>query len=182
MSDIPVAMWRAEHERFEQLLEFLEAQLDSFRSGGAPDYVLMRDVLHYLHHVADVAHHPREDAAFERLVARDPSLQVPIGRLLQEHRVIAAAGSRLLALLEDILEDVVVEREEVEATAATYLVYYRHHLAEEDREILPRAAELLTPADWGAVAASVAAVHDPLESGQQYWDLRRQIALYARQG
>jgi hemerythrin-like domain-containing protein len=175
--DTPIAIWHAEHVRFERLLRFLDGQLAAFRGGGDPDYALMRDVVHYLQHVADGCHHPREDAAFKRLVERDPSLEIPVSRLLQEHRVLAAAGETLLLLLEDILEDVIVEREDVEAAAATYLLYYHHHLAEEEREILPRAAQLLTSEDWAAVAASVAAVPDPLlaTAGDQYRDLRRQI-------
>ena len=178
----PIAAWHAEHVRFERLLQFLDAQLAAFRAGDDPDYALMRDVVHYLQHVADVCHHPREDAAFERLVEHDRTLEVPINRLLQEHRVLAAAGEKLMLILEDVLEDVMVERGEVEAAAATYLVYYHHHLAEEEREILPRAAQLLTPEDWAAVAVSGAAAPDPLfeanAAGDRYRDLRRQILAH----
>ena len=66
----------------------------------------------------------------------------------------------------------------LEAAAATYLVYYRHHLAAEENEFLPRAAQLLTPADWAAVAAAVAPAADPLfgdDVGARYRELRDQI-------
>jgi hemerythrin-like domain-containing protein len=114
-------------------------------------------------------------------VEREPSLEVPINRLLQEHRVLDAAGETLLGLLDGILEDVVHERQELEAAVATFVVYYRHHLAEEEREILPRAAQLLTPQDWAAVAASVPATPDPLSgaaAGDLYRELRRQIGAH----
>jgi hemerythrin-like domain-containing protein len=61
--------------------------------------------------------------------------------------------------------------------SATYVVYYRHHLTEENK-VLPRAAELLTSEDWAAVEAAVAAAPDPLfgdDVGARYRDLRRQI-------
>lgn len=177
MSD-PVASWHAEHIRFARLLRFLDGQLDAFRSGATLDYGLMREVVHYLQHVADGLHHPREDEAFRRLAARDASLEVLLNRLLQEHRVLAAAGEALTNLLDGILEDVVVERQAVEAAAAQYLVYYHHHLAKEESEILPRAAQLLTPDDWAAVAAAIPAAPDPLFGTafeERYRQLRRHM-------
>jgi hemerythrin-like domain-containing protein len=84
--------------------------------------------------------------------------------------------------LEDILNDVVIERQAVEAAAASYLRYYRNHLAAEENEILPRAAQLLTAADWAAVANVVATAPDPLfgdDVGARYRALREQIAHVA---
>jgi len=178
----PVAVWHAEHMRFASLLDFIEQQMAAFHAGQDPDYELLRDVVYYLHHYADRYHHPREDVAFERLVKRDPALSVPINRLLQEHRVLDSAGRTLLELLDDILGDVVHERTAVEAAAATYLVYYRHHLNVEEDEILPRAARLLGPADWAAVATAVPAVPDPLFGdavAERYHELRRRLTAQA---
>ena len=175
----PVAIWHAEHLRFSSLLDFIEEQMAEFHEGGDPDYELLRDVVHYLHHYADQYHHPREDVAFGLMIRRSPGLRVPVLTLLQEHRVLAAVGETLLDYLEDILEDVMIQRSTIEAAASTYLVYYRHHLALEEREIVPRAAELLTPEDWAAVAAAVSAVPDPVfgnDVGESYRSLRRRIA------
>jgi hemerythrin-like domain-containing protein len=66
----------------------------------------------------------------------------------------------------------------VEAAAGTYLVYYRHHLATEEAQILPLAAQVLTPDDWAAVAAAVPAGPDPLfgdDIAARYRDIRLQI-------
>jgi hemerythrin-like domain-containing protein len=100
-------------------------------------------------------HHPREDLAFERMVQRDPALRIPVNRLLQEHRIIAYAGESLLERLEDAANGGFAPRAELEAAAATFLAYYRSHMATEESAILPRAAELLQDADWAAVAAVV---------------------------
>jgi hemerythrin-like domain-containing protein len=81
-------------------------------------------------------------------------------------------------LLGDILEDVVIPRATVEAAAATYLLYFRHHLATEEAEVLPRAARLLKPEDWAAVAAAVPAAPDPLfgdDVGERYRELRKRL-------
>jgi hemerythrin-like domain-containing protein len=174
----PVAVWHAEHVRFASLLDYIEQQMDAFHAGTDPDFELLRDVVYYLHHYADRYHHPRENVAFARLIARDPWLGIVIGRILQEHRVLESAGETLLKYLDDILEDAVISRETVEAAAATYLVYYRHHLAAEEAEILPRAARTLTPEDWKAVAAAVPAAADPLfgdDVAERYRDLRRRL-------
>jgi hemerythrin-like domain-containing protein len=174
----PVAVWHAEHLRFASLLDFIEQQMAAFHAGRDPDYELLRDVVYYLHHYADRYHHPRENVAFARLVSRDAWLGLAIGRLLQEHRVLEAAGEILLKHLDDILEDVVIPRETVEAAAATYLVYYRHHLAMEEGEILPHAARLLKQDDWAAVTAAAPAVPDPLfgdDVGERYRELRKRL-------
>ena len=171
----PIAIWHTEHMRFAQLLDFIERQMAIFQEGEHPDYELMRDVVHYLHHVADRHHHPREDVAFARVLEHDPSMAMAINRLLQEHRVISVTGEALLKYLDDILEDAIIERSAVEAAAASYLVYYRHHLATEESSVLPRAAQLLTPEDWAAVAAAVPPGPDPLfgdNVGERYRELR----------
>lgn len=181
MSD-PVMLWHGEHMRFARLLDFVEKEMQEFHFGGQPDYELMRDAVHYLQHYANRFHHPREDVAFERMLAHYPDKQVAIARLLQEHRVIDIAGNELLGCLEAILEDTVVPRDKVEAAAATYFVYYRHHLATEEAEILPLAAELLTPEDWAAVAAAVPAGPDPLfgeDINARYRELAAQISRTA---
>lgn len=160
MSD-PVAAWHADHARFARLLDDLEAEVARFHEGGSPDYERMRDIVLWLRHYADGVHHPREDVAFERMARRDPSLALQVNRLRQEHRVIGHAGEALLLRLEDAANDGYAPRAELEAAAATFLVYYRNHLHSEEAAILPRAAGLLGEEDWAAVAAVV-----PAESGR----------------
>ena len=143
---------------------------------------LMLDIVSYLRYFPDRYHHPREDVAFACLGERDPGMKPLLERMLQEHRVIVAAATELLSYLQQVVDDVVIERAKVEAAAATYLVYYRRHLALEDRDIVPRAEQLLTPQDWEAVVAVHPAGPDPLfgeDSDPRYRELRRQIALAA---
>ncbi|GAA4345793.1 hemerythrin domain-containing protein [Variovorax defluvii] len=156
------AQWHAEHVGFSRLLDLLEDQLARFREGESPDLPLMLEIVSYLREYGDSFHHPREDAAFECLVARDPTLRLPINRLLQEHRVIAFAGDELAARLNQVIGDAVVLRATVEAAAALYLAYYRNHLSTEERLILPRAAVLLTEQDRETVARAAPAGPDPL--------------------
>lgn len=158
----PIALWHAEHGSFSRLLDVLEEQVARFHEGETPDFDLMLEIVSYLREFGDRFHHPREDAAFASLVTRDPTLRLPINRLLQEHRVIAVAGEELVTRLNEVIGDALVLRATVEAAAALYLAYYRHHLATEERQILPRAALLLTAQDWDIVARAAPSGPDPL--------------------
>lgn len=182
MSD-PVSHWHAEHAVFSKLLDILEKEIDVFHRGGQPNYDLMVDIVTYLRHFPDRHHHRREDKAFALLVAYDRSLEIPLERLRQEHRVIAAAGDDLLKTLNEASSDTLVARASVEAVAAMYLVYYRHHLASEEEDVLPRARQLLSPQDWRTIDSVAAGGQDPLfgskgETG--YRELRRHIAREAQ--
>lgn len=173
-----LAQWHEEHVRFGRLLDLLEGQVGVLRTGGQPEYQVMRDILYYLRHFADSFHHPREDVAFTRLAERDDSVRLLVSRLVQEHQAIAIAGDELMRRLDDIVAGTVIERAAVEAAAANYFTYYRHHLATEEAEILPRAADSLTPEDWAAVAAAVPDRPDPLFGADfeaRYEELRRLV-------
>ena len=174
-----IAAWHAEHAYFAQLLRLLRREIDAMHSGEDPSYELISDVLRYLREYSDLVHHPREDVAFARLAKHRPDLQPVLARLGQEHRVIANAGEELLRRIEAVAGGEVVPRERVESAAATYLVYYEHHIAKEEAEVLGLAREHLTAADWEVVRTSVAAVPDPLfgkEPQERFRELRRRIA------
>ena len=178
----PLAVWHADHVNFARLLDLLDEQVAAFHRGESVNYALMGDILYYLRNFSDRVHHPREDVAYARLVERDPDIRLVVNRLLQEHRVIATAGDELLNRVNEAAGDVLTPRAALEAATATYLVYYRHHLATEEREIMPRAAQLLTQEDWAAMAATVPAASDPLfgdDVEARFRGLRKQIAKEA---
>jgi hemerythrin-like domain-containing protein len=183
MADVMTA-WHVEHVNFARLLDVLEGEVALFRDAGEPDFGCMRDVVSYLCEYPDRFHHPRENAAFARLVVREPGMRLPINRLLQEHRAIAVAGEELRARLNESIGGAPAGRGGVEAAAAIYLAYYRHHLAHEEREILPRAARLLTAQDWALVAAAIAPGADPLftdEPEERYRALSAWLARASRE-
>lgn len=180
----PIAAWHAEHVRFGQLLDLLQEEVAAFHAERQPDYELMRDIVYYLRHVADGAHHAREDMAYACLLKRDPGLEAAVSRLVQEHRAIAVAGETLLGYLDDIAAEVMVERKVVEAAADTYLACYRQHLAAEESEMLPRAAAQMTPGDWAAVATALTAQPDPLfgeDFAAPYRRLRERLVVERRE-
>jgi len=178
----PVDVWHTEHLYFGRLLDLLEREVEIFQTGMRPNYELMLDILTYLRGYSDRFHHPREDVAFARLEKRCPDLRKTIATLRLEHRVIAHVGEKLLGQLTSVLDGSIVPRADIEATTAIYLSYYANHIGREEREVLTRAAEMLTAKDWEQVAAAVPAGNDPLlgpDPEKRYRDLRRQVALDA---
>jgi len=179
----PLAVWHTDHINFARLLDILDEQVAAFQRGLSPNYALMADILYYMRNFSDRVHHPREDVAYARLAERDPGIKLVVNRLLQEHRVLATAGDDLLTHVNEAGKDVVIPRAALEAATATYLVYYRHHLSTEERDVMPRAAQALTAQDWAAVEAAVPVSPDPLFGNnvlERFETLRRQIDLDAK--
>jgi len=177
-----ISAWQQEHVYFNNLLKLLQSEVYAFHAGGRPNYELMSDIVSYLREYGDQVHHPREDVAFERLLKHCPDMETALGRLGQEHRVIAQAGEALLRHIDAILNDAMVPRGELEVAAATYLVYYGNHIAKEEEDVLTRAALHRTPEDWEAVKRAAPGARDPLfgnEPQQRYRALRRQIVIEA---
>lgn len=178
----PISAWHAEHAYFSHLLDLLDHELDVFHSGARPNYELAQDIITYLRDYGDQCHHPGEDRVFERLAKRCPDLALVVARLRQQHRIIALSGEALLAQIGSILDDAVLPRAQLEAALATYLVYYRSHIAQEDALIVERAAQELDPQDWEAaqyVAAPARGASLAHGSTERFRELRRQIALEA---
>ena len=178
-----VSKWKAEHAEFIRLLGMLKSQIGLFHEQSEPNYELMLDIVYYLTHYPDRFHHPREDVAFGKLVERDPSMQNRVRELLGEHQVIASAGKRLVEQLNGILGDAMLERESVEVDAATYIVYYRQHMAREEAELFPRLEDVLGSEDWKVVDGAISPEADPLfgsKVGQRYQHLHRQILLASK--
>ena len=179
-----IAAWHAEHLNFARLLRLLEEQVARFARGESADYTLMEDIVHYLRHFPDLHHHRYENEVYARMREREPALAPLVARLLQEHRVIAACGERLAELLDAVLGDSPVVRADLEAAAATYLVYYRAHIDAEETQMLPRVAATLRAADWAGIADSVAEQGrgDPLfgpHAEQRFSALRLEIERQA---
>jgi len=178
----PVTAWHEEHAYFGRLLNVLQEEVDSLYAGQSPNYELVLDIVAYLRDYSDQVHHPREDEAFRRLARRSPELRPTIARLQQEHRVIAQSGDRLRQLVEEAAADAVVPRADIEAAAATYIVYYRGHIATEEQEILPAAARELTEEDWTIARNAAPSRGNPLVgegADERFRHLRRRIAAEA---
>lgn len=169
--------WRGQYVNFSRLLTLFEQELAAFARDES-DHVLMRDLVLSLRQYADRHHRLREGLLFEPLVAGDPDLAIPVERLRQEYRVLEVAGNGLAERLEELMSDVLIGREPIESDATTFLVYLRHHLMVEERDLLPRAASLLGPEHRQALRQACEPQLDPLFGEQpdpRFLELRRRL-------
>lgn len=171
--------WHEEHVYFGRLLDLLDSEVEVFAAGERPDYALMLEIIDYLREYSDRYHHPREDAAFAILGRRMPRLGPQLERLQQQHRVIAQAGEALARYLAQALDGASLARSEVEAAAAVYVLYYRHHIVTEESEAVWRAATALTVAEWQAIDDRVGPVFDPLFGASPHERYRQLLAQLA---
>jgi hemerythrin-like domain-containing protein len=102
------------------------------------------------------------------LFVRDTAPAAPTPRILM--------GGAAMAILE---------REAIEVNAATYVAYYRQHMAGEEADLFPRVEGFLSNADWKAVSDAIPLEADPLfgrKVGQRYQRLHQQILLASKAG
>src|SRR5215212_12158027 len=109
----------------------------------------------------DAYHHPREDAMFVRLAKRDPHLVKRIAELQRAHRTIGSAGRQLLAALERLPQDSRAN-DSVTARIRDYVSAMREHMAIEERDLFPRAREVLDADDLAEVDRAFTRVVDPI--------------------
>lgn len=174
-----IAYWHAEHVNFGRLLGLLETQLDCFHRGDSPDYELMLDVMYYMTHYPDQIHHPKEDLAFARIVAREPGMRGAVDELQRQHDSLRESGAELVRVLDDIVNGSVVARDRVEGPARDYIARFRGHVQKEETEVFPAAARALSASDWTAINDAVAHREDPLfgkTTERRYAALHRHIA------
>lgn len=158
-----VTVWREEHLRFASLLDLLEGHLDRFHYGERPDYALMLEAMRYMTRYADAIHHPREDLAFARLAACRAGSRRIVKELLDEHRVIVRDGERMAFLLEEVLDDAFIARDDVERPGRAYIRGLRAHMRREER-LFPLVASTLTERDWAEIDEAIPPLPDPLRS------------------
>ena len=178
MSD-SIALWHAEHVNFATLLNRLEAQLERFQKGEAPDYELMLDIMFYMTHYPDVLHHPKEDLAFAKIKERQPGACAIVDELAGQHAQLKATGEALVQALDEIVNGSITSREHMEAPCRAYLSEFRRHMIIEETAILPVAAKQLSDEDWAEINAAIQHIDDPLfgvNAEERYAALRRQIA------
>jgi len=179
----PIVLWHTEHVNFATLLDLLEAQLDHFHRGEAPDYEMMLDIMFYMTHYPDVLHHPKEDLAFARIAERASKARPIVDGLAEEHARMKRDGNALVVALDDIVNGSVTSREHVEAPGRAYIEAFRSHMDKEEAEILPLAAEVLDREDWAAIEAAIRRFEDPVfgkTGDERYAALRRHITRQGR--
>lgn len=172
------AVLAEEHQRFSKLLDLMASQLALFHRGETPDYDVLQDAFFYMVNYPDRFHHPKEDLLFAIIAERAPAARAHVDELTRQHRNIASAGRRFLDNLQNVLNDGMLKRQDVEQPALEYIARYREHLALEEREIFPLGQRCLRPEDWAKIDSLIKTEEDPLFGAlieERYLTLHKQL-------
>ena len=142
---------RDEHRNIETLLRVLERELNIFDRAERPDYEMVQAVIRYFEDYPDCCHHPKEDAVFAKLKARDPAAAASVGDLEAEHQGGTDRLRRVARAVESVLSEREVLRQTVDDIVRDFIEKERRHMEMEERVLFPAAAEALRPEDWAEI-------------------------------
>lgn len=168
-----------DHIHIARLLDFIEREVAKAGTAEPPDYTLLRDVMYYMTHYPDVFHHPREDAIFEHLGARDPAAAREVDAMCAQHEEILARGSDFYRIIGAVMAESIVLVDDFVALARAYVELQRAHLNHEEGVIFPLARRLLPPHEWAEIDAAFEVPDDPVFArplAGMYERLRRELA------
>ena len=156
-----VAALLVEHRHVARLLDALEQQLTAVSRGEPIDREAVRSVMRYMTEGPDAYHHPREDAMFVRLAKREPGLRKCIAAIERAHRTIGAAGKELLAAAQRAPSGR-ADESALGARIRDYVGAQREHMTIEERDLFPRARQVLDGDDLAAIERDFRRVTDPV--------------------
>lgn len=152
-----------EHRYMSLLLDTLEEKISGDGQIAAADYFLIHDVVHYMHEYPDAVHHPTEDLMFEKLIARDPSMNKIVQDIQRDHQKLTGDTGRILELLDTAeREHSLKTADAVRLTCRLYIDRLRAHMQKEETELFSRSIACLAPRDWKVIERRLNDVDDPL--------------------
>lgn len=153
-----------DHRRLTQVLGVLEAQIDRLARAEDVDFDLMLDAMTYITELPNRLHHPVEDVLFARLAASDPGAADACQAQIAEHERLFHDSAAFYGLLDAVqVDDATLKRDRLVDTGREFITAQRAHLLREERELLPRAEQQLSDADWDSAAGTASVVSDPLD-------------------
>lgn len=153
----------SEHDHIRSILRHFKRELEKFAASEAPDYEVLEGSISYCREYLDKWHHPREDALFEAMQRRNAESAAALEEIGAQHGKIAAETATLARIFADVRDrGAVYLREELVNAGRTLGQSYDDHLEWEEARFFPRAAEILTDADWLELAKLAAGPGDPL--------------------
>lgn len=169
----------AEHRTMARLLNLLDRNVSRFEQSGNPDYALMQQIVGYFLDFPDRYHHPKEDLLAKLVLERAPARADPLRGLAGKHEELGILTRRFAQLLERVLEEAELSREEVVRAAREFIASQRYHMEVENRDFLPLAQEVLRAGDLQRLDNELFAKEDPLQTAgaeEEFSRLRKALA------
>jgi branched-chain amino acid transport system ATP-binding protein len=158
-----IAIIKSEHQNLSAVLYSMEHLIGEIDSGKHPDFAIFHGLFTYIDRFLDRFHHPKEnDFLFPRLLARAPDSEALIRKLGQQHHEGELMFVDMLKALSAYEFSGVSEFPNFRDSVLRYCQFERDHAMLEEREILPRAVEVLEDADWQEIDAAFGDNQDPM--------------------
>ncbi len=152
-----------EHMNLNAVLYSLERLVDEIDAGKQPDFAVFHGLLTYIDRFLDRFHHPKENHfLFPKILARAPDTEALIKQLGQEHtkgEIMLVETYKALSAYEF---SGAAEYRHFRDCVLGYVEFERNHAICEEKQLLPRAREVLEPADWEDIDAAFGANRDPM--------------------
>ena len=180
----PLAILRDEHRSQAAVIHGLEFLVRQTRERGtAPQFPLLRAMLHYIKSFPQTLHHPKEDVyLFRKLRLRTSELDDTLDELQRQH----VDGSRLVAQMDAALaryEKDPSDGFELFAHAVKeFAALESPHMMLETKVIIPAAQKYLTAEDWAEMSHAFAQNGDPrfsADADEEYRHLFSDILNHA---
>ena len=146
-----IELIRREHRDIALVVQCFATVLREVREGKlVADPALFEAIIDYMQNFPDRFHHPKEeDYLFKALRERDPSAAPLLDQLGTRSITTASVASPTCAGSSTPSRRTSKRASRRSTQAATaYIDFQKHHMALEEREVLPAAEKALSDADW----------------------------------
>ncbi len=174
-----ISIIKSEHQNLAAVLYSMEHLMGEIDSGKHADFAVFHGLFTYIDRFLDRYHHPKEnDCLFPRLLARAPDCEALIKELGKQHSEGELMFVEMLKALSAYEFSGANEYPHFRDTVLAYCRFERNHALQEEREILPRAVEVLNEADWKEIDAAFGENRDPMfgdEWNDEFSDLFQKL-------
>jgi nucleotide-binding universal stress UspA family protein/hemerythrin-like domain-containing protein len=183
-SAVPLAIIRDEHRSQAAVINGLEFLVRGTRERGtAPQFPLLRAMLHYIKSFPQLLHHPKEDAyLFRKLRLRTSEFNDTLDELEHQH----VEGANLVAEMDAALDryetDPVDGFDRFAEAVKAFAALEWPHMMLETKVILPAAQKYFTAEDWAEIEHAFAHNGDPrfsTDADEEYRQLFARILNHA---
>jgi hemerythrin-like domain-containing protein len=164
MTHVSVRIICEEHAALAAMLQSLRMMVARGPEDQAESFFdVMRAMLFYVDEFPERLHHTKEsELLFPHLRERAPHLHEVLDRLERDHYQGEATVRSLqhLLLAWELIGE--TRRSTFEQALLRYIDFYLEHMRLEETQVLPEAAQVLTPQDWRLLDAAFELNQDPL--------------------
>jgi hemerythrin-like domain-containing protein len=165
-----ITIIKSEHQNLGAVLYSMEHLITEIEDGKHADFAVFHGLFTYIDRFLDRYHHPKEnDYLFPRLLERAPDTKELVHELGRQHSQGEVLFVEMLKALSAYEFSGESEFPVFRDTVLKYCKFERDHAHMEEREILPRAREVLTESDWEEIDAAFGENRDPM-FGDQWSD------------